>query len=52
MAYGPEIGPDGTDAERSDFGQDVLERLQRDVLLAKVISDKLEVFQMRQKRND
>ena len=25
-AYGPDIGPDGPNAERSDFGQVVLER--------------------------
>ena len=31
-AHGPDIGPDGLDAERSDYGQVVLERRLRDAL--------------------
>ncbi len=32
VAHGPDIGPDGPDAERSDYGQVVLERRLRDAL--------------------
>ena len=47
IAHGPAIRPEERNAERADFGQNVLERLQRDALLPKLVGGKLKVTQLR-----
>ena len=43
VAHGPDIAPGAPDAERTDYGEVLLERRLRDALLPKLISGELRV---------
>ena len=43
VAYGPDVAPDTPNAERTDYGQVVLERRLRDALLLRLVSGEVRV---------